>query len=268
MERIEITKEKLLKNFGFRKSDYLDLQELAELESIIKKQKSMIKRKIMPKEELILREKKNIEVYVDIKTPKWLQNFKESYYDKKEKVQDTSQYEIENRLKKEYPLELASGEIVKNKNEFLNSDYWNQIKNIYRQPTGNKEGIKRKYYVCEVCGSLETMNLHLHHLTYKNIGFEKAEELIRICYKCHSKIHGNEEKSKKEYDEQRRKKTSEIVSGLNLESLFPFKKYKGLTVKEIIEKDKNYLKWIIENTDLKFNEETFNLIMIDEVNNV
>lgn len=265
MEIIEITKEKLLKKCGFRNNNYLDLQELTELENIIKKQKSMIKRKIISQnQEVILRENKNIEVYIDTKTPKWIQNFKESYHSKKDKVRDSSQYEIENHIKKEYPLELASGEIVKNKNEFLNSDYWNQIKRIYRQPIGRKEGIKRQYYTCEFCGSLETMNLHLHHLTYKNIGFEKAEELVRICYKCHSKIHGNEEKSKKEYDEQRRKITKEIVEGLGLESLFPFKKYKGLTVKEVIEKDKNYLKWIVENTDLKFNEEVFTNIMVND----
>ena len=43
---------------------------------------------------------------------------------KKEKVKDTSQEEIEKGNHITYPLELITGEIVKNKNEFIRSDYW------------------------------------------------------------------------------------------------------------------------------------------------
>lgn len=276
MEYLEIDYN-IIFNGKYRKK-YLSLEELVYLEKIIKEQKKLIKtkkiEKIIEEEEnkkpelkeiRILTKEEKIEMLKDRhkrkELPQWIKDFEISYTEGLEKVQDTSQYEIENGLKKEYPFELASGEIVHNKNEFLKSDYWHFIKETYKQKRGKKEGIKRSYYVCEKCGSLETTNLHLHHLTYKNLGHEKAEELIRICYKCHSEIHGNEPVNKKEYEIQRRSKTSEIEQGLSFESIFPFKKYKGLTVREVVEKDINYIKWIITNTDLKFNEEVFNAVM-------
>ena len=42
---------------------------------------------------------------------------------------------------------------------------------------------------CSKCG--KEKNLHVHHLTYKNIFKEKNEDLIVLCKSCHRKEHKN-----------------------------------------------------------------------------
>lgn len=41
---------------------------------------------------------------------------------------------------------------------------------------------------CEVCGNKN--NLQVHHLTYKNLGKEKDEDLQLLCAKHHMEVHG------------------------------------------------------------------------------
>lgn len=63
-------------------------------------------------------------------------------------------------------------------NEYLNSSMWAE----------KKKGIlERDGYKCVLCGSAK--NLHVHHITYENLPFEKDEDLITVCNKCHEKLH-------------------------------------------------------------------------------
>ncbi len=195
------------------------------------------------------------------KTPKWVKELKAKFEFDLPKVEDTSQYEIENNLKPIFPITLFSGEVVNNKEEYLKSDYWYYLKRFYKDPKGRKEGIQRSYFVCEQCGSYETTNLHLHHRTYKNYGNENKNELTKICYKCHSEIHKNEILSKKDYKEKRDKNLDLANNGLTFNCELRFGKYKGLKVEEVLKIDKGYLKWLFEKADTRFSEEVLSLLI-------
>ena len=206
---------------------------------------------------------KEIEVFEpkEDKTPKWVKELKAKFEFDLPKVEDTSQYEIENNLKPIFPITLFSGEVVNNKEEYLKSDYWYYLKRFYKDPKGRKEGIQRSYFVCEQCGSYETTNLHLHHRTYKNYGNENKNELTKICYKCHSEIHKNEILSKKDYKEKRDKNLDLANNGLTLNCELKFGKYKGLKIEEVLKIDKGYLKWLFENAQTRFSEEVLSLLI-------
>ena len=59
---------------------------------------------------------------------------------------------------------------------YLQSDKWAMIRNAI---------IERDNFKCTVCDSPD--NLHVHHLTYENVGNEKDEDLITLCRGCHFK---------------------------------------------------------------------------------
>lgn len=63
-------------------------------------------------------------------------------------------------------------------NEYLKSDEWDVIKLNVKERDGNK---------CVNCGS--TINIHVHHFHYDNVGAEDMEDLITVCYECHKSIH-------------------------------------------------------------------------------
>lgn len=179
----------------------------------------------------------------------------------KEKVEDTSQYEIENGLQPQYPITLLTGEIVNDKREYQNSEYWNILKTMYSEKLAKKEGIKRVYYICEQCGELSMDKTHLHHRTYENFGKEKATDMIRVCYKCHCKIHNRKILDRKEYDKNKRENLKIAKEGLGIDCELKFGKYKGLKVEEVLKIDKSYLKWLFENADTRFSEEVLSLLI-------
>lgn len=41
--------------------------------------------------------------------------------------------------------------------------------------------------MCEACGS--DWRISLHHMSYQNLGIEKDEDLIPLCWKCHGEYH-------------------------------------------------------------------------------
>lgn len=62
--------------------------------------------------------------------------------------------------------------------EYINSEMWE----------GTREQIlDRDGYQCVFCGTAK--NLRVHHITYENIPFEKDEDLITVCNKCHNRLH-------------------------------------------------------------------------------
>jgi 5-methylcytosine-specific restriction endonuclease McrA len=56
--------------------------------------------------------------------------------------------------------------------------------------------IKRSNNQCEICGSQN--NLQRHHISYKNFGYEKPEDLLFVCEKCHNELHLSKRKFRKE----------------------------------------------------------------------
>lgn len=62
--------------------------------------------------------------------------------------------------------------------KYLKSEAWAIIK---------KQIHERDNYTCQKC--LKKPSEHIHHLTYKNFGNEKPEDLLALCESCHSEIH-------------------------------------------------------------------------------
>jgi len=73
---------------------------------------------------------------------------------------------------------------IKYKN-YIKSKWWNERKRLYY------EKYKQK---CAACGSRR--NIGLHHISYKNLGYERDEDLVALCWRCHGSyhdIHGTED---------------------------------------------------------------------------
>ncbi len=47
---------------------------------------------------------------------------------------------------------------------------------------------------------------------------------------------------------------------LEIDSTFPFGKVKGQVIRNILNENKSYLKWVVDNTEVKFSEEVLELI--------
>jgi hypothetical protein len=45
----------------------------------------------------------------------------------------------------------------------------------------------RDNHECQMCG--RTNYLHVHHITYKNLGKEPLSDLVTLCSFCHKKVH-------------------------------------------------------------------------------
>lgn len=70
---------------------------------------------------------------------------------------------------------------VKNKEEYqayLKSPHWQAIRRKVFKEYGHR---------CDHCGS--SKNLHIHHITYKNLGEEEISDLVPLCEDCHKRLH-------------------------------------------------------------------------------
>jgi len=72
--------------------------------------------------------------------------------------------------------------------DFLQTPYWKAI---------SYEVKRRSNFRCSLCG--ENTNLNTHHTTYKILGkeLEHMDDLVCVCFTCHSKIHAEESKNDK-----------------------------------------------------------------------
>ena len=63
---------------------------------------------------------------------------------------------------------------------YINSSDWQQKR---------QHVLARDEHTCQDCGATE--HLHVHHLTYENLGDEPHWELITLCEDCHFTRHDN-----------------------------------------------------------------------------
>ena len=63
---------------------------------------------------------------------------------------------------------------------YIKSDLW--LKNPSRLAA-----LSRDNYSCTMCD--DDLNLEVHHITYKNLGAERPEELAVLCKECHNYTH-------------------------------------------------------------------------------
>ena len=65
-----------------------------------------------------------------------------------------------------------------NKHQYLISPEWE---------TKRKQALKAANYSCQLCKA-ET-DLHVHHISYKNLFRENPEDLAALCSDCHTYVH-------------------------------------------------------------------------------
>ena len=71
------------------------------------------------------------------------------------------------------------------------AEWWQWYKEYLQSPEWQRRADRCKRqagYKCEECGATDT-TLHAHHLTYKNVGNERASELKCLCEGCHREEH-------------------------------------------------------------------------------
>lgn len=71
-----------------------------------------------------------------------------------------------------------TNETFDNYKDYLNSEHWKIVKKNFYKANERK---------CNKCYS--DKELHIHHLTYKNIGNEDMSDLVCLCKECHFKLH-------------------------------------------------------------------------------
>lgn len=70
--------------------------------------------------------------------------------------------------------------------EYIDSPQWRRRRVEY---------FARHNRLCRVCG--KGKKIHLHHLTYERMGAELDRDLMALCERCHSAIHGYAAKNPK-----------------------------------------------------------------------
>lgn len=61
--------------------------------------------------------------------------------------------------------------------KYINSKEWKIRRQI---------ALEQANYKCQICG--RSHELQVHHLSYKNLGNEKDEDLLVVCSRCHNDI--------------------------------------------------------------------------------
>lgn len=114
-----------------------------------------------------------------------------SYYDKKrrsaKKVLDQKRRARKNAVKKNSRKVDVSGNCFWEKyRAYLRSDEWACKRDLAIRTWGNE---------CQLCGS--SKNIQIHHRTYDRVFNEDVDDLMVVCAKCHSDIHGGFNKRKR-----------------------------------------------------------------------
>ena len=64
------------------------------------------------------------------------------------------------------------------KHAYLKSIEWKKLRHSV---------LVRDNYTCQICNS--SANLHVHHMSYRNLFHEPLDDLITLCNTCHTNIH-------------------------------------------------------------------------------
>lgn len=97
--------------------------------------------------------------------------------------------EIVCRLEKEIAENLLLLKLIDENREKAvkgSKQYHEYIKSKEWQETRQRI-FRRDKYTCVMCGA--NKNLHVHHITYENLGAEKDADLVTLCESCHAAVH-------------------------------------------------------------------------------
>lgn len=136
-----------------------------------KKEEEDQQQRVKMREEYNANAKANAEEFVKV--------YLEPGYDFQNKRDDMF-YMLRNKLFFSNAEEIAEAINDMTYQDFLDTPYWKTIARHVR---------KRAKYKCQLCSSSE---LHVHHKTYENHGYELQRcetDLICLCADCHEKFH-------------------------------------------------------------------------------
>lgn len=117
--------------------------------------------------------------------------------------------------------------------DYLRGAHWQRVKLFF----------KKKNSRCYLCFSKN--DLHVHHISYKNIGNELKKDLVVLCSVCHSDLHNgnlNENKTKRANSHKRLAKNIEYYKrksqGIVLKQGKPRKKRIRFTYEQLQERER------------------------------
>lgn len=64
--------------------------------------------------------------------------------------------------------------------EYRKSGHWRLLR---------KKALERLGRKCSVCGSIDEQKMTVHHLSYRNLGQERSDEVVVMCQDCHEYFH-------------------------------------------------------------------------------
>jgi len=87
-------------------------------------------------------------------------------------------------------MTLPTGETVNTYPEYLSSNYWAQLKDLYIKVFSSYQ------LQCDCCNSANRTYIELHHASYDNLGTMEAEifDIILVCRECHETITAHEKR--------------------------------------------------------------------------
>lgn len=97
-----------------------------------------------------------------------------------------NEYKIKNISDNYVTMQVADNQWWEWYNEYLKSPKWDAKR---------QRVIQRCRGVCEGCMTWPAV--HVHHLTYKNVGDELLFQLVGLCRSCHEKSHAQQESSRR-----------------------------------------------------------------------
>lgn len=104
-------------------------------------------------------------------------------------------YEIEQYSKNQISLSTAFYVVYSNgsKTKHSRTKHYNAYGHYINSDTwkSRAKALKKKRGGCEICGT--KTGLHCHHLSYRNLGDEKDEDLRVLCKDCHKKTHRSDQ---------------------------------------------------------------------------
>ena len=68
--------------------------------------------------------------------------------------------------------------------KYLKSFHWRKFKAKLRA-----DGYLKRCYICGTDGKEMNEGIEPHHISYKNIGKETADDIVPLCETCHDRVH-------------------------------------------------------------------------------
>jgi hypothetical protein len=108
-----------------------------------------------------------------------------------------------------------TGEIAVDYAAYLLTNHWRTLRaKIY----------DLRKHKCERCKK-EIKLYHVHHKSYKHIGFERIGELMLVCYECHEILHKNKDAKRVRQAKKKQKDINDVLAEKKKKTIYCGKYY-------------------------------------------